>query len=114
MEVTRGCNMKQYRAIVYFEDLQNNRQPYNVGDVFPKNGYSVSENRIKELLGSNNKQKRPVIEEVEEIPFTATKYTAKQLESMTIAQIEQLAEDYGYEITKTLKGDIIEEFLNQQ
>jgi hypothetical protein len=33
---------------------------------------------------------------------------------MTIAQIEALAEELGYTITKTLKADIIEEFLEQQ
>ena len=106
--------MKTYRAKEYFTDLQDNNHEYKVGSQYPRKGLVVSESRINELLGSNNKQHRPVIEEVEEIPFTAPKYTAKQLESMTIAQIEQLAEDYGYEITKTLKGDIIEEFLEQQ
>ena len=33
---------------------------------------------------------------------------------MTIAQIEALAEELGYTITKTLKADIIHEFLAQQ
>jgi hypothetical protein len=33
---------------------------------------------------------------------------------MTIAQIEALAEELGYTITKTLKADIIDEFLAQQ
>jgi hypothetical protein len=33
---------------------------------------------------------------------------------MTIAEIEALAESLGYTITKTLKADIIEEFLEQQ
>lgn len=106
--------MKEYRAIQYFTDLQDNNYEYNIGDIYPRSGLIVSDNRINELISGKNKQNRPVIEEVEEIPFSPKKYTAKQLESMTIAQIEQLAEDYGYEITKTLKGDIIEEFLNQQ
>ena len=33
---------------------------------------------------------------------------------MTIAQIEALAEELGYTITRTLKADIIDEFLAQQ
>lgn len=41
-------------------------------------------------------------------------YTAEDLNGMTIAQIKSLAADLGYTITKTLKADIIEEFLKQQ
>lgn len=33
---------------------------------------------------------------------------------MTIANIKSLAVELGYSITKTLKADIIEEFLEQQ
>jgi hypothetical protein len=33
---------------------------------------------------------------------------------MTIAQIKELAAQRGYSITKTVKADIIEEFLLQQ
>ena len=33
---------------------------------------------------------------------------------MTIAQIKELAQGLGYSITKTLKADIIQEFLAQQ
>lgn len=33
---------------------------------------------------------------------------------MTIAQIKSLATELGYSITKTLKADIISEFLAQQ
>ena len=107
--------MERYRAIEFFTDLKDNNRAYKIGDEYPRKGMAVDKKRIYELLGSDNKQHRPVIEVFnEEIPFEPKKYTAKQLESMTIAQIEQLAEDYGYEITKTLKADIIEEFLNQQ
>lgn len=105
--------MKRYRAIMNFNDLQDNNHLYKTGSEYPRDGLAVSEKRIQELLGGNNKQKRPVIEEYdEEVPFEP--YTAKQLSSMTIAQIEQLAEDMGIEITKTLKADIIEEFLRKQ
>jgi len=33
---------------------------------------------------------------------------------MTIAEIKSLAADLGYSITKTLKADIIAQFLEQQ
>lgn len=41
-------------------------------------------------------------------------YTQEQLESMTIAQIRELAAERGYTITSSLKADIIAEFLEQQ
>jgi len=41
-------------------------------------------------------------------------YSADELKAMTIAQIKALATELGYSITKTLKADIIEEFLQQQ
>lgn len=44
----------------------------------------------------------------------SVKYTAEDLSAMTIAQIKSLASELGYSITKTLKADIIEEFLAQQ
>jgi hypothetical protein len=107
--------MESYRAIRYFTDTKDNNHPYSAGDIYPRAGYEVSKQRLNELLGFGNKQHRPVIEVfTEEIPFGPQKYTAKELESMTIAKIEDLAEELGYEITRTLKADIIDEFLSQQ
>lgn len=41
-------------------------------------------------------------------------YTADDLTAMTVARIKTLAAELGYSITKTLKADIIAEFLMQQ
>lgn len=54
-----------YKVIKYFMDLQDKNHPYNVGDVFPRNGLKVSDDRIAELAGSNNKQGVPLIAKVE-------------------------------------------------
>ena len=53
-----------YRAIEYFEDLQDNRHPYKVGDVFPREGKEVDSARILSLLSKDNKRGRAVIEEI--------------------------------------------------
>lgn len=55
-----------YRAVIYFEDLKDGRHPYNIGDVFPREGLEVSEERIRELLGQSNLRRMAVIEKVEE------------------------------------------------
>lgn len=63
----------QYKVINYFTDLQDNNFAYEVGDEFPRKGLEVSEERIAELSGSDNLQKKPLIAAVEE---TAVEETA--------------------------------------
>ena len=55
-----------YKAIERFKDLKDDGYIYEVGDKYPRKGKRVSKARIAELLGSDNKRGRPVIEEVEE------------------------------------------------
>ena len=55
-----------FRVIEYFEDLQDNGQPYNVGDVFPKGDKKVTEKRLNELATDKNRRRIPLIEKVEE------------------------------------------------
>ena len=55
-----------YKVIEYFTDLQDNGYAYNSGDIFPREGLEVSEERIAELASSNNKRRKPLIEEIPE------------------------------------------------
>ena len=55
-----------YRVIEYFEDLQDNGQPYNVGDVFPKGDKKVTKERLNELATDKNRRRIPLIKKVEE------------------------------------------------
>lgn len=61
-----------YKVIKHFIDLHDNDHSYNEGDIFPREGVDVSEERLKELAGSDNKQHTPLIELVEETPDNAT------------------------------------------
>ena len=54
-----------YKVIKYFTDLQDGNHPYNVGDIFPREGFEVLPSRIKELAGKKNRQGEPLIEEIE-------------------------------------------------
>lgn len=68
-----------YKVIKHFIDLHDNDHSYNEGDIFPREGVDVSEERLKELAGSDNKQHTPLIELVEEDPDnTAGADTAKK------------------------------------
>lgn len=51
-----------HKVIERFADLQDGNHIYNAGDMFPREGLEVTEERIAELAGYNNKQHRPLIE----------------------------------------------------
>ena len=51
-----------YKAISYFKDMKDNMHSYNPGDTFPRDGLSVSDERIAELSTANNRRGKPVIE----------------------------------------------------
>lgn len=57
-----------YRVIRFFTDLQDNDRPYNVGDIFPREGLEVSAERLAELSGRQNAQGAPLIEAEETEP----------------------------------------------
>ncbi len=60
-----------YKVIKHFHDLQDETKTksgvvyreYNVGDEYPRKGLKVSEDRLKELAGKDNKQGTPLIVE---------------------------------------------------
>ena len=66
-----------YKVIKYFTDLQDNSCPYNVGDIFPRAGLEVSDERIAELSGEDNIQGEPLIKKVEKSKKSASKVADK-------------------------------------
>lgn len=69
-----------YKVIKFFVDLQDNNHPYNVGEVFPRSGADVTEGRLAELAGSDNKQGQPLIKKVKEAPKKAATKAKKPAE----------------------------------
>lgn len=55
-----------YKAIAFFKDLHDKSFEYRPGDVFPRSGLRVSQERIEELSTNKNRRGKPVIELVEE------------------------------------------------
>ena len=51
-----------YRVIKAFTDLQDNEHKYHTGDIFPRDGYEASAERIEELSTSKNRRGCPLIE----------------------------------------------------
>lgn len=112
-----------YEVIHYFTDLQDNEYPYNVGDAFPRYGLTVSEARLKELSGSNNKQHKPLIKFVEEeLPFSDNeielendsvekKYTKSEINRMSTAELQNLAATEGIENAFETSGNELKKIL---
>ena len=67
-----------YKVIKFFTDLQDNCFAYEVDDPFPREGLKVTESRLAELAGSDNKQGQPLIEKVAEAPKKPAKKAAKK------------------------------------
>lgn len=64
-----------YKAIEFFTDAQDNDYAYNVGDVYPRQGLSVSDKRLAELASDANKRHKPMIK-AEAEPVIAEKVEA--------------------------------------
>lgn len=61
-----------YKVIKAFTDGQDDRYVYQVGDDYPRRGYTPTEDRISGLLGTGNKQGVPLIETVAPAEENAT------------------------------------------
>lgn len=68
-----------YKVIKYFTDLQDENRPYEVGDIYPREGFEVLPSRLKELSSSENRQGQPLIEKIDDEPKPKRK-TAKKAE----------------------------------
>lgn len=55
-----------YKVIVRFTDLQDNNHLYEVGDTYPREGYSPSAWRYRELSSTKNKRGVVLIEKESE------------------------------------------------
>lgn len=91
-----------YVVIHYFTDLKDKNHPYNEGDTFPRDGVSVSEERLFELSTDINKQKKPLIrfvEEKEELSYTKT-----DINRMPVAELRELASENGINGVEDMSG----------
>lgn len=77
-----------YKVIKYFTDLQDDNHEYNVGDLFPRTGLDVSDERLTELSTKNNRQNKPLIERVQE---------QAALDDMKVSELKELAKQRDIE-----------------
>ena len=53
--------------------MKDNNYPYEAGDIYPREGLEVSEERLSELASDKNLRKEPLIKKVEEKKAEARK-----------------------------------------
>lgn len=108
-----------YKVIHYFADLQDFNHVYNVGDLFPRIGMKVSEERLRELSGSNNKQNKPLIawennKSVEEVNTEETStpiYTKTDINRMSTSELKDLANKNGISGSDEMTGAELKRIL---
>jgi hypothetical protein len=93
-----------YKVLAYFTDLQDNNHPYNEGDIFPRDGLSVSENRLQELSSTRNRRKIKLIELVEDKQEPPKPLTKTEINRMPISELKELALANGIENTEDMTG----------
>lgn len=69
-----------YKVIKLFTDLQDNNYKYQAGDIFPRDGLVVSQERLDELSSDKNRRHTPLIEKIEEMPQAAESDTELEVD----------------------------------
>lgn len=95
--------MAMYEVIAPFTDLRDYDHPYNVGDVFPRQGVVVDQNRLDELASIHNRQRKPLIRLVDEGTSTATPTVESVAQPETELEVPQTTEPESKQPTEGTK-----------
>ena len=117
----------KYEVIRYFNDAQDNCYAYREGDTYPREGLTVSDSRIKDLLSGNNFQRVPLIKRVTsdevakskaepvieapkveepEEPQGEVVWTAEEIQKMPFMKLKSIAKKNGVDITDKKADEI--------
>lgn len=110
-----------YIVTRYFTDAQDNEYAYHAGDTYPREGLSVSEERINNLMSGNNFQKVSLIKKVdtptkkvekEEALNKDVVWTAEDIQKMPYMKLKSVAKQNDVEVkdreASDVRADLIE------
>ena len=100
-----------YKTLVYFTDLQDNNYPYDEGDIFPRQGLSVSENRLKELSTTANRRRIQLIQLVKQEVKEEKVYTKTEINRMSTSDLRKLADENDIKNTEEITGAELKKLL---
>lgn len=67
--------MMKYTVLSEFADLQDEKHVYGIGDVYPREGYTPTAERVDELCTGKNLLHKPLIQKVEDSTHEVEKTT---------------------------------------
>lgn len=101
-----------YKVLTYFEDMQDNSYPYDEGDIFPRDGLSVTEERLQELSSIKNKRGIRLIQFVEDKVQEQPRPLSKtEVNRMSTAELKKLASDNGIKHAGEMTGAELKKLL---
>ena len=120
-----------YEVTRYFTDAQDNEYAYREGDIYPREGHTVSEARLKDLLSGNNFQRVPLIKRVDKVskpvqPKEPEKpdmqegeeegnvsWTADEINKMPFMKLKSVTKQNGIDVEDKKAAEIKEELIKK-
>lgn len=103
-------------TLTYWEDLKDNRRPYNMGDVFPhpEVSYEVTDARMNGLASEKNRRKQPLIK-INEDAETVETETSNEVnyDEYSVTELKALAKERKLEGYSALKRDELISLLSK-
>ncbi len=116
----------QYVVTRYFTDAQDNEYAYHEGDIYPREGHTVSEARLKDLLSGNNFQRIALIKRVEKVEAPKKKevqeevqdnenvvWSEDEINKMPFMKLKAIAKQNGIDVEDKKASEIREELIEK-
>ena len=113
----------KYVVTRYFTDAQDNEYAYHEGDIYPREGHTVSDARIKDLLSGNNFQRIALIKRVEKVEKKSVEdntvnngepvWTKEEIEKMPFMKLKSVAKKNGLEVEDRKADEIRSELIEK-
>lgn len=110
----------KYVVTRYFTDAQDNEYAYHEGDIYPREGHTVSDARIKDLLSGNNFQRIALIKRVEKVEKKSVEdnngepvWIKEEIEKMPFMKLKSVAKKNGVEVEDKKADEIRSELIEK-